>query len=191
MSLATGRRVLARLLGRGLDQPHPRIGRGKHLVGQAQRMHPRQRLGDRLHRRRADHRLGEGAVEREVDLREPGRGGEAALVLEVVAAERADVVERPRLAAHDPLAGDEFGVLDRLALRLEHRLVEAGRQHVDQVDVRGELVMLLLAPRRPRRRCRDGRSCRGPCRRWSGRARGSRRRCRRGRGSSPAPAAAA
>ena len=32
------------------------------------------------------------------------------------------------------------------------------------------------SPRRRRRRCRDGRRCRGPCRRWSGRGRGCRRR---------------
>ena len=52
-------------------------------------------------------------------------------------------MEGARLAAHDPLAGDEVGARRILALRLEHRLVEARRQHIDQVDVVGELAVLL------------------------------------------------
>ena len=53
----------------------------------------------------AHHRLRKGAIEREIDLRHARRRREAALVRRIVAAERADVVERPRLAAHDPVAG--------------------------------------------------------------------------------------
>ena len=45
------------------------------------------RLGDRGIRKRADHRPGVGAVERQVDLGEPGGGLELALIGEVVAAE--------------------------------------------------------------------------------------------------------
>jgi PAS domain-containing protein len=52
-------------------------------------------------------------------------------------------LERAGLAAHHPLAGHKVGVVDRVALRRQHRLVEPGGQHVDQVDIRGELVVLL------------------------------------------------
>ena len=88
--------------------------------------------------------LGEGAVERQVDLRQPRRCRKAALVLEVVTAKCADVFEGTRLEAYHPFASDELRVHDRFALWLEDRLVEAGRQHVDQVDIGGELVVLLL-----------------------------------------------
>ena len=66
-------------------------------------------LGRRLRTSRRAPRLSERAVEREIDLRHARRGGEAALIRRIVAAERADVVERPRLAAHDPVASDEVG----------------------------------------------------------------------------------
>ena len=91
----------------------------------------------------AHHGPHECAVERQVSFRHPGRGGEAALVGGVVAAERADVVERPPLAAHDPVAGDEVGVGCLAGFGLEHRLVKARRQHVDHVDIARELAVLL------------------------------------------------
>ncbi len=126
---------------------HPRVLRAEHLVGQPQRVHLARRLRDRRRDHRADHRLGEGAVEREVDLRDPRRRLELALVGEVVRPERANIIKAARLAAHDPFAGHEVGIVRRLALRGQHRLVEAGGQHVDQLDVRGELVVFL--PRDP------------------------------------------
>src|ERR671910_3107718 len=102
-----------------------------------------QRVRERRRGHGAHHRLREGAVEREVDLGYPCGRGEAAFVRGVVTAERADVVERARLAAHHPLAGNEVGPDRVLRLRLEHRLVEARWQHVDEVDVARELVVLL------------------------------------------------
>ena len=48
-----------------------------------------------------------------------------------------------RLAAHHPVAGREIRIGGVVGLALEHRLVEAGRQHIDQVDVAGELAVLL------------------------------------------------
>ena len=57
---------------------------------------------------------------------------------------RADIVERSRLAAHHPIPGREIGVGCVPGLALEHRLVEAGRQCIDQVDIAGELAVLLL-----------------------------------------------
>ena len=93
---------------------------------------------------RANHGLRKCAVEREIDLGNAGGGREAALIGRIVAAERANVVERPRLAAHHPVAGHEIGVGRVLGLALEHRLVEAGRQRVDQVDIARELAVLLF-----------------------------------------------
>ena len=55
-------------------------------------------------------RLHEGAVEAEIDLRKPGHRREPALVGDVVAAERADVVERARLEPHHVVAADQVGV---------------------------------------------------------------------------------
>ena len=105
-----------------------------------QLLHPlrHRRIGERAHER-----LGEGTVEREIDLRNSGRGSKAAIVRRIVSAERADVVERPFLAAHDPVAARQIRVHRIGALALEGRLIEAGRQHVDQVDVVGELAVLL------------------------------------------------
>ena len=100
-------------------------------------------VGDGRRGHGADHRLRECAIEGEVDLRHARRSGEAALVLRIVAAERTDVVERPRLAAHHPLARDEVGADRVRPLGLQHRLVQSWRQHIDQVDVAGELVVLL------------------------------------------------
>src|SRR6516225_8158677 len=92
---------------------------------------------------------GKRAVEGEVDLGHTRGGCEAALVGSIVAAERANIIERPCFAAHHPIPGHEIGIGRILRLGLEHGLVETGRQCVDQVDVARELVMLFLcnAPR--------------------------------------------
>src|SRR5262249_38923960 len=47
------------------------------------------------------------------------------------------------LAAHDPIAAREIRVHRVGALAFEGRLVEAGRQHVDEIDVAGKLAVLL------------------------------------------------
>ena len=142
--------------------------------------------------RRLDEGLEQRAVQAEVDLRDPPHGGEAALVLRVGLHDGAHVVQRARLEAHDPVAGRPRSALAVSAvLRRHHGLVQAGRQHVDQVDVGGELLVLLLghAARDEDAEMADAFVHRS--RRWSGRWRGCRRRCRRDRRSSPAPAAAA
>ena len=46
-----------------------------------------------------------GAVEREIGLRNPRGGRKPPLVFGVIAAERANIVERARFAAHHPVAG--------------------------------------------------------------------------------------
>src|SRR5262249_9586317 len=80
---------------------------------------------------------------RQVRLRDAIDRGEAAIVGGAVATERADVVERACLAAHDPIAADQVGMNGAIGLGFENRFVEPRRQRVDQVDVAGELVVLL------------------------------------------------
>ena len=103
-------------------------------------IHSRQRRVDE----RANHGLRKRAIEREIGLRYAGGGREPALIGRIVAAERSNVVERPGLAPHHPIAGGEIGVGRVPGLALEHRLVETGRQGVDQVDIARELAVLLL-----------------------------------------------
>ena len=85
--------------------------------------------------KRPHYRLHKGAIEREVCLRNAIHGGEAPLIGCAIAAKRTDVVERSRLAAHHPIAGHEVGTGARLSLRFKNRLIEAGRQRVDEIDV--------------------------------------------------------
>ncbi len=80
---------------------------------------------------------------------------------------------------------DEIGVGRVAGLALEHRLVEAGRQRVDQVDVAGELAVLLARDAAGDEDAEMADRSRGSCRRWSVRRSGSRRRSRRDRESSP------
>ena len=69
--------------------------------------------------------------------------GEALVVFGVVAAQRADVVQRARLQAEQVAAVHQLGV-DGILIHLgDHRLVEPGRQHVDQLHARDELAVLL------------------------------------------------
>jgi len=92
---------------------------------------------------RANHGLRERAVEREVGFRYPGGGREPALVGRVVAAERPDVVQGPRFAAHHPVSRREVRVGGVLGLGFEHGLVEPWRQRIDQVDIAREFAVFL------------------------------------------------
>ena len=90
---------------------------------------------------RSDERLQESAIERKIDLGDPRGGREAALVLGVIAAQRANVVERARLAAHDPVAGTRSALAaSPISPRRSPRKGRAAE--IDQVDVAGEFVML-------------------------------------------------
>jgi hypothetical protein len=62
---------------------------------------------------------------------------------DIVAAERADVIERPLLATHHPIAVHKVGIGGVGALLLEHGFVEAGRQRIDEVYIAGEFAVLL------------------------------------------------
>ncbi len=92
----------------------------------------------------ADDRLEEAAIKAEIDLRHLPRGGETALVFGVWLDDGPDVGQGSLLEAHDPVADDHFR-MDRLgALARDDRLVKAGRQHVDQIDVGSKFLMLLF-----------------------------------------------
>src|SRR5258708_20733264 len=74
----------------------------------------------------------------------PGAGRETAFSRRIIAAEGADVVQGPCFAPHHPISGREIRICRVLGFGLEYRLVEPGRQRVDQVDVAGKLAMLFL-----------------------------------------------
>src|SRR6266436_2927687 len=92
-----------------------------------------QPLRQRRVRERANERLRKLAVKRKVVLRHADGGGETPLIRRIIAAKRADVVQGPRFAPHHPLSGRKLGVCGAFALALEHRLVKAWRQRVDEV----------------------------------------------------------
>jgi hypothetical protein len=136
--------ILANLVGNSGDRGHHRVLIGEQLVPQPQGVHLvhpfRQRGADHA----ADHGLRKRPVECEIDVGNACRGRKPALVRRVVAAEGANVVQRPRFATHHPVAGHQFGAGGVLAPGLEHGLVEAGRQRIDQIDIARELAVLLL-----------------------------------------------
>ena len=66
---------------------------------------------------RAHGRLCKRAVEREIDVGDASGRGETAFIGSVIAAQRANVIERPRLAAHEPVARDQIRAGDALRLR--------------------------------------------------------------------------
>jgi hypothetical protein len=103
-----------------------------------------QPLRQRRVRERANERLRKLAVKRKVVLRHADGGGETPLIRRIIAAKRADVVQGPRFAPHHPLSGRKLRIGGILRLALEHRLVEAGRQRIDQIDVTGKFVVLFL-----------------------------------------------
>ena len=139
--------MLPDLLGQREQGTHERIVFGEELVLQPQRMQSAQPIGRCLVGERPDPGLQERAVQSEIDLGDPRDRRELPFVLEVVAPERPDGVEVAPLGSHEVVAGDEIGGRIVRVLRRHHCLVEAGREHVDQVDVAGELIMLLLRHR--------------------------------------------
>src|SRR6516225_7966319 len=139
-----GPAVVANLLCHGGDWGHHGVRIGEQLVLQAQRVqlvHPLRQLG--VHQRTND-RLDERAVKGKVGLGHAVGGRKTALIRRIVAAEGADVVQGPCFAPHHPISGREIWIGRILGFGLEYRLVEPGRQRVDQVDVAGKLAMLFL-----------------------------------------------
>src|SRR5262249_47423007 len=88
-------------------------------------------------------RLREGAIKREISLRHFCSSRETPFIRGIVAPERPNVIERPRLAAHHPVPAREVGIDGIFSLCLEDRFVKAGRQHIDEIDVAREFAVLL------------------------------------------------
>ena len=190
LSLRNGLALLAHLLRELGHLLHQRVALGEDLerqLGMAQLLHPPGRL---FVDRRPHEGLEQGAVHAEVDLGDPPNGGEAAFVLEVGLDDVAHIVQGARLEANDPVADDArpdwphrpscWSSPPRTGRAAGHRSDRCWRRTPGVPSWRC----------RPRRRCRDGRRFRARYRRWSGRRPGCRGRCRRGRRSTPAPAAA-
>ena len=97
-------------------------------------------IGPRLHPG-----LHEGAIETEIDLGEARDRRELALVIKTVDAKGANVVEGSRLEANEIITANQVVVAwTGCLLRRDYCLVKARRQNVDEVDVAGELIVLLL-----------------------------------------------
>ena len=107
LSAATGLRCAATRGRQCLHALHPGVAVGEDRVAEPQRVQGLRHIRRRLAGERAHQGLHRGPVDRKVQLRQPGHGGEGAVVRGAVAPERADVVERARLEAGDPIAGDE------------------------------------------------------------------------------------
>ena len=143
LSRGHGPAILAHLLGQRRDRRHQRIGVGEQLVLQPQRMHLRIHSASGGADHGAHQRLHEGAIEREIDLgdaRRVAKRRSSAASLPPSARMSSSVRASQRIT-QSPVTRSGLAVSSRL--RLEHRLVEAGRQHVDQIDIAGELAVLL------------------------------------------------
>ena len=107
-------------------------------------MHLTQRVRERSGCERTHDRLRKRAVEREIDLGNAGRRCEAAFIGSVIAAKRANIVQRPHLATHEPIAGNQIRAGGAVRLGLKHGLIEAWGKRIEQVDIAGELAVFLF-----------------------------------------------
>ena len=117
---------------------------GKDLIGQAQRMHFLHQLGALRRDHQLEPGLHKGAVQADVDIRNARHRGEATIVLCVVFDDLADIVQRAALKARDIVAARELGVVRIGGLVLDDRFVKPRREHVDHVDIVGELAVLFV-----------------------------------------------
>ena len=120
--------VGAHLLGHGRHRRQQRVAVREQLELQPGRMQPPQQVGTLGRGRRPYPWLQEGAVETEIGLGQPRHRRELALVLQAVAAQGPDVVERARAEAHHVVADHRAGGRDPGGDRRQHGLVQPGRQ---------------------------------------------------------------
>ena len=130
-------------LSQAVDRRHHGILVGKHHEAQPMRVHLAHQCGRRLGAHRLHQRLCERPIETVIDLREPGEGSEALVILVTVGTECADVVQRTRLERQQILSVYQVGPLGPRLDLPDHGLVQAGGHHIDHFDARGELGMLL------------------------------------------------
>ena len=107
-------------------------------------VHDPQPFGGLVVHRGTNEGLEQRPVQAQVDLGHPPRRREAALVLGRRLHDGPHVVQGARLEAHYPVPRDQIGVHGLGGARRHDGFIQAGRQDVDQVDVGGELLVLLL-----------------------------------------------
>ena len=110
-------------------------------------MEPAHPFGDAFVGPHADPRLNERAIKAEIDLRHARHCRKFPVILFVVAAQCADIIESARFKTNEIVPADQVGGRIVRVLGCHHRLVETRRQRIDEIDVAGELVVLLLRDR--------------------------------------------
>src|SRR5689334_6859897 len=118
--------------GRKLQE---RVVAHEQLVLQPQRVSPAHPFSRVLTRPQPQPGLNERAVEAEVDLGDARDGRELSIVVGVVGAERANIVESSRLEANEVTTFDQVGVAATFFLRRQNGFIEAGGQHVDEINI--------------------------------------------------------
>ena len=144
LSLSIAFSAIANLLRETGDRSHCRVLVGKQLVLQTQGMQFTHPVCHRVADQRPHKGLSKRAIERKVYFGNTRGRRKAALICHVIAAERPDIVQRSCFASHDPISEREIGVGGFRGLVLENRLIKAGRERIDQVDIARELSMLFL-----------------------------------------------
>src|SRR5262249_26401091 len=135
--------VLAYPAGRRFERRNEGIRLLEHLVWHSSRGQLSRPLRNETRHSRAHRRRPKRAVKRQIRLRHLRGSREAPFIGGSVTAERANVIERPWLAAHYPVSTGEVGVGGVLSLRVEYRFVKPGRQNIDEIDIAGEFAVLL------------------------------------------------
>ncbi|CAB3654957.1 hypothetical protein LMG26840_03012 [Achromobacter dolens] len=135
--------MLPHLLGHLRDRRDQRIAVGHQLIRQAQRVQALAPFG-RLRRHQGAHpRLHEAAVHAQVDVGDAGHGGKAQVVVFLALDDGAHVVHAALLERQHVVAVGQVGVGRVRRLVGDLGLVDAGRQHIDHVDVGGEFLVFL------------------------------------------------
>ncbi|MPL74766.1 hypothetical protein SDC9_20583 [bioreactor metagenome] len=137
------RAMRAHLFGRLTHQPGQRVAARPVFVGHPRRMQCAHQF-HRLRRDRGPHpMLRKVAVKPEVDLGQPRHGRETAVACGIVGDDLADVVEAAPLDRHDVIALGQLVPRLVCSLVADDGLIDPRRQQVDQLDVAGELAVLL------------------------------------------------
>ena len=169
LSEATGLRCSRTCLRCGFHRFHQRIFVAEGFVLNAQWMP----VAHHVSHLRRHHGLYPGlhelSISGQIHFGHPRCRREPAFVLRRIAAHGANVIECSLLAAHHPLPDDQVGICRISASRLERRLIESGRQHVDQIDIAGEFAVFFLGHASRHEDSEMTRRFRGRCKRSSDR----------------------
>ena len=120
-----------------------RIAVGPKFVAHPQRVEQSHPVGGGRRDHRPHPRLHEAAIQPEMDVRQMRHRRKAPVALRVRLHDGPDVRHTASLDRHHVIAVDQLAVRRVGGLVCDLRLIDAGGQHVDQVDVVHELAMLL------------------------------------------------